>query len=123
MRTFQVVCGAMGLLFVVWAYFQLNDPDSAPWVALYGASALLAGAAALGRLPRAAPLGLAAFAVFWAVLVLFSAFGHSLGAFFEEVEGEPWRETFGLAITAAWNSYLTWRLGRLKRQSDAAVTP
>ena len=111
----------MALLFGAWAYFQLNDPDSEPWVALYGASALLAGAAALGRLPRAAPLGLAAFGAMWAVLVLLGAFGHAFGAFFEEVEGEPWRETFGLAITAAWNGYLAWRLDRLGKRSDAAV--
>ena len=112
----------MALLFAAWAYFQFNDPDSEPWIALYGAAALLAGAAVLGRLPQAAPLGLAAFAALWAVLVLFDAFGHSFGAFFEEVEGETWRETFGLAMTAAWNGYLAWRLSRLEGQSDAAVT-
>ena len=113
----------MTLLFVAWAYFQFNDPDAEPWIALYAASALLAGIAAVERLPRAAPLGLVAFAALWMLFVLFDAFGHAFTAFFEEAEGETWREAFGLAITAAWNGYLAWRLRRGERRRETAVAP
>ena len=114
-KGFRVACGVMALLFVAWAYFQLNDLDYEPWVAMYAASALMAGAAALGRLPYAAPLGLAAFVALWALLVVPEALGRNFSSFFEEIEGELWRESFGLSVAAVWNAFLGWRLARFNR--------
>ncbi|MEM6764987.1 MAG: transmembrane 220 family protein [Bacteroidota bacterium] len=39
----------LAILFALFAYFQLNDPDPYLWVGLYVALALLAGLAATGR--------------------------------------------------------------------------
>ena len=121
-KGFRIACGAMALLFMAWAYFQLNDLDYEPWVAMYAASALMAAAAALGRLPYAAPLGLALFAALWALLVIPEALGRDFSAFFEEFEGEPWRESFGLSIAAAWNGFLGIRLAGYRRRSSQEQT-
>ena len=35
-KTRQIVNGLIGTLFILFAYFQLNDPDPLLWVVLYG---------------------------------------------------------------------------------------
>ena len=42
----------VALLFGLFAYWQLNDPDWPLWVGMYGAVALVAAWWALGRPPR-----------------------------------------------------------------------
>ncbi|MEM6647513.1 MAG: transmembrane 220 family protein [Bacteroidota bacterium] len=111
----QLIQGVMTLLFISWAYFQLNDPDSEPWVAMYLATAVLSGAAVFGKTPAAAPLGLVLFTATWLVILIPEALQHAFGAFFEEVEGEVWRESGGLLITGLWNYGL---FRQLKPTSD-----
>jgi hypothetical protein len=43
---------AMAALFALSAAVQWNDPDPWLWIAVYGASAVASGLAALERLPR-----------------------------------------------------------------------
>ena len=42
----------MALLFAASVILQFNDPGPAPWIAIYGACAIVAGMAAAGRPPR-----------------------------------------------------------------------
>ena len=99
----HLIQAGMTILFLFWAYFQINDPDFEPWVAMYLATAVLSGAAVVGKTPAAAPLGLVLFTLCWLVILIPEAMQHAFGAFFEEVEGELWRESGGLLITGLWN--------------------
>lgn len=45
----RLLDSVIALLFVVMAYIQLNDPDPAYWVIVYGGTAVLGFAAAAGR--------------------------------------------------------------------------
>lgn len=114
-RRRQLIQGVMTVLFISWAYFQINDPDFEPWVAMYLATAVLSGAAVFGRTPTAAPLGLVLLTLMWLIILIPEAMQHAFGAFFEEVEGELWRESGGLLITGLWNYGL---FRQLKAASD-----
>lgn len=48
----KIVSLALTLLFVLFAYFQFNDPDPASWVAVYGLVAAACLSVFLGRTPR-----------------------------------------------------------------------
>lgn len=60
MRQVNVPALLLALLFAAFTYFQWNDPDSAPWLILYGAVTLTFGMAGFGRgfLPATAGLGI-----------------------------------------------------------------
>lgn len=103
----------MCLLFLSWAYFQMNDPDAQPWIAAYLTAALASGFVAAGRPAPGLAIGVAAFTTAWALQLLPGAFGQPIGQFFDEVGGELWREFFGLAITASLAGWLGWRTQRL----------
>ena len=51
----------LALLFALFTYFQLNDPDAWLWIGIYGLMTVIAGLAAAGRsyLPLLAVVGLA----------------------------------------------------------------
>ena len=46
---YKIVNIALELLFALFAYFQINDPDAISWVFLYGFVAVTAGLAAFNR--------------------------------------------------------------------------
>ena len=51
----------LAVLFILFAYFQINDPDSWIWISIYGWIALIAGLAAKGKYSTAIfSVGLAA---------------------------------------------------------------
>ena len=50
-KTRQIVNGLIGTLFILFAYFQLNDPDPLLWVALYGFIAVVSILAIFRPLP------------------------------------------------------------------------
>lgn len=91
-----------GILFVIFAYFQLNDPDSGVWIAIYSFAALGCFMSIRGLWPS------------WVFYVL--AAGYLIGAVFQwphEFEGiffgetamrslniELARESLGLGICA-----------------------
>jgi hypothetical protein len=113
------LCG----LFLLSAGVQVNDPDPAFWIALYGLAALLAGLCAAGRLqfwPN-----LAALALFLALFIAWSPtlFGARSAAFtsFEMRAGddeEP-REAIGLLLCVGWSAVQTfaaWRRSTVKRR-------
>ncbi len=47
--TVKIVSGIIALLFLLFAAFQYNDPDSFSWMFLYGYVALMAGMAVFGK--------------------------------------------------------------------------
>lgn len=61
---------AVALLFLLFTYWQLNDPDSLAWIAIYLSVAVVAGLAAFGRPWR--PLIYAALAAtgIWLVFLI-----------------------------------------------------
>jgi len=60
----------LALLFVLFAYFQYNDPDPWLWIAIYLAVAAICGFAAFGKYNRwLIVVGLIGLIVYWAVLL------------------------------------------------------
>ena len=109
MATFRrIFFGVWGLLFLLFAYWQWNDPDPLLWISIYGGAAVLSFMAASGRFPMPF-LGAAV------ILCLLGAVYYYPGAVGEWVQQE-WqqkdlsmktqsmeeaRESFGLLIVAA----------------------
>ena len=63
---FRAVNGAMAALFALATVVQFNDPDSLPWIGIYGvATALSVQMATRGVLPAAAPLAVGVIALIW----------------------------------------------------------
>lgn len=103
--------GLMALLFAYAAFLQLNDPDPAVWVAIYGAATLALIPAVLRRpLPRAVPATLATVSLAWALWLATIVFGdqpvHDMFPDQEKtgwviVDAEEGREMGGLLIIAA----------------------
>lgn len=87
----------MGGVFLLWAYWNLNDPDGTVWLAVYGTAALCSLLAAFGRLPRAVGLALAAAAFIGAAVQ-----GVRVVAGGEFIFDENGREMLGLLIIGAW---------------------
>lgn len=52
MQTFnRIFFGIWALLFMLFAYWQINDPDPLIWISIYGYGALMAALAAMRRYP------------------------------------------------------------------------
>lgn len=61
---------AFGLVFLGAAALQWNDPDPAPWIALYLAAAALCIAGVFRGVPSGLRLGLGALSALWAASLL-----------------------------------------------------
>jgi Transmembrane family 220, helix len=48
----KIISLALALLFVLFAYFQINDPDPQYWIAVYGLTAAACFSVFLERSPR-----------------------------------------------------------------------
>ena len=102
-----------GLLFVLGAVVQYNDPDPLGWALMYTAAAATSFAAPWGRLPRAVPMVVAVVALAWAATLAPRVFQH--GEFASMFGGwemantgvEESREFWGLVIIAGWMAALT----------------
>ena len=68
MRTLLYIL--LALVFALFAYWNLNDPDAPVWVAAYGAVALLFGLAAAGRGDRRITVALGALLFGWMLTML-----------------------------------------------------
>ncbi|ARA92268.1 MAG: hypothetical protein D6685_19315 [Bacteroidetes bacterium] len=106
----KLLAGGGVLLFVSWAYFQLNDTDALPWVALYGATAVASGWLVLRPMPPWIPGLLGLIALVWAGwiavdIVRTDGFAYVFDHFLED-DGERAREMLGLLITAVWHAWL-----------------
>jgi len=99
MKIFKIVTG---IIFVIFSYFQYNDPDAAIWIGIYGFAALGCYMSLKDLWPSW---------VFYALAVLYIAGGihqwppHFEGIFFGEtkmrsINIEEARESLGLGICA-----------------------
>ncbi|MAV26640.1 MAG: hypothetical protein CMQ05_11045 [Gammaproteobacteria bacterium] len=123
---FRIVRTVMGLLFVLSATFQINDPDPVPWVGFY----LLAGCTCLFdrtqndillRFHVGLLLLLLAVAIS-GVVVLAADLGHSLDRLTSGISvtmatlaEERGREAGGLLIVGLWSLVLLIRSFHLRR--------
>ncbi|MCX6948086.1 MAG: hypothetical protein NTX39_00235 [Opitutae bacterium] len=62
--------GIMAGLFAFSVTLQFNDPNPAPWILLYGISAVAAGLAAAGRPSRYLAFGVLAICAIWEIQYL-----------------------------------------------------
>lgn len=62
----RVATATMGLLFVLAALLQLNDPDPIAWIAVYGSAAAACALALRGGAPAWLAGGVGAAACLWA---------------------------------------------------------
>ena len=105
----------MLLLFAFGAAVQLNDPDPARWIAVYGLAAVACVLSLLRRLHWTFPALLCLVALAWAATLAPGVvgrvpFGDMFGAFeMKNVGIEESREMYGLLIIAAWMAGLTVR--------------
>jgi hypothetical protein len=103
----------MAALFAFAVVVQLNDPDPAIWIAVYGAAALVAAMTARkGQPPRVAAGLVGVVALAWGTwLALGIPAGNVYARMFDAWEMtsapiEEARETIGLFIVAAWMGVL-----------------
>ena len=89
---------AVGAVAFVWmATLQRNDPDPAPWFAIYGAAALVSAVGALRRTPLLLAAALALLSFGWAATLLPEMISESAWTG-TEVE----REVGGLVLVGVW---------------------
>ena len=104
----------MAVLFAVWAYYQWNDPDSIPWVAIYAAASIVSLVFVTGKLPLAAPSIIGSVSVLWAAyLATQITYGPPLIAI------EEWREMMGLVVVVVWMGVLLLALYRIKKPTPS----
>ena len=104
----------MATLLVVCVLLQINDPDPARWMAIYGACAVVA--ALLPSQKKIVPVGfvLGFGALVWAGYLLYVVWGRvevtDLVNKMSEKGGavEEGREAGGLAIAGAWLVFASW---------------
>jgi len=120
MKTFsKFFFGFWTLMFIVFAYLQLNDPDPEVWVTIYGVAAVLSALVAVGKyyLPL---LLLVASAAFLGGIYLFPSSvsdwvikeWDQADLTMKTVDMEEARESFGLLIISLIMSlaaYIGWR--------------
>ncbi len=105
----------MGVLLVVAAAMQYNDPDDPwPWIALYLAAAGVSFAALFSPRRPLIPAAVATVAVIWAATLAPAAARTSFPELFQSwemmsTETEQGREMLGLLLVAAWTTFLAIR--------------
>jgi uncharacterized membrane protein len=89
---------AVGALAFAWfATLQRNDPDPAPWIAIYAGSSLISLIGALRRTPLLLAAGMALVAFGWAASLVPEVISQAAWTG-TEVE----RELGGLVLIGAW---------------------
>jgi len=103
------------LLFLMSVAVQVNDPDPARWMLMYGAAAVACALSLARRLPRWLPMAIAAVAVLWGLTILPRVLGKvpflDMFAAWEmkDIGIEESREAYGLLLVATWMLVLVWR--------------
>ncbi len=99
----------MTLLFLVWAYYQLNDSDALLWVMVYLVAVASCVLYIVDRLPAIVPVVYGGLCVLWAAyLSVQFTWAPPL------VLIEQWREMMGLLIIAVWMGVLAWHAWKRK---------
>ncbi len=113
----------LSLLFILFAYFQYNDPDPWLWIMIYLGVALICGFAAFGKPnPWLILIGLLGLLIYW--LLLLPDFISWLGEGMPTITGsmkaesphiELVREFLGLLILIG---VLTWQYFRIRKHKS-----
>lgn len=118
----RFIFGFFSLLFLLFAYWQWNDPDPEMWVSIYGFASIMSALAAFGRYPI--PLLLTgAIAGFIGCLYFFPASvsewvlqeWQQQDLSMKTLDMEEARESFGLLIISVFlglAAYVGWRKKR-----------
>ena len=110
------------LMFAASVVVQVNDPDPLPWMALYGAAAIIATLECFRPARPVFPVLLSATALAWAATLAPRVIGRvpfadMFGAFeMKNVGVEESREMYGLLLVALWMAAVAlagWRRGKL----------
>ncbi len=116
-RFMKVWSAGMALLFIVWAYYQHNDPDPFLWILVYAVAALASVLFLIQRLPLIFSAGYLAICGTWALYLLTQLSG-DLSIYSNEIL----REMVGLVVICIWMGVLTlwlYRGAKAKERSAA----
>ena len=94
---FRIGAAVGAMAFGWFATLQRNDPDPAPWIAIYGAAALVSAIGAIRPTPLLLAAGLALLAFGWAATLVPDVLSEAAWTG-TEVE----REVGGLVLVGAW---------------------
>lgn len=121
----RIIGSSIGVLLLVFAYVQINDPDPAYWIFVYTGSGSLFLATTLGRYSYFCAVGLIGVVVAGMVIALPGFFDYFLANDAKSLVGamlpekpwvEPAREFLGLGINLA---ALIWYLRQCKVRASA----
>lgn len=106
----------LALVFALFAYLNLNDPDPIPWVLAYGASAVLLAMAAFGRADKRVSGWYAVALAVWMLTMsggMMDWFGAGMPSITDEMQAtdphiEVVREFLGLLIAVLALLWLWW---------------
>lgn len=103
---YKIINILLALLFALFAFFQVNDPDAISWVILYGYVAVMAGMAAFNRFNLALLIpGIVIFTLYFlyltpSIIDWFASDDNLVGV--EMTNNKPYientREAFGLLM-------------------------
>jgi hypothetical protein len=105
----RIACLIVGLVFLISAALQWNDPDPWGWIAIWTAGAAVSLWAVLRPVPRGAAWLVAAVALAWAIIIApaaladfrFADLARTMQA--ESPAIELSRELLGLVVIAGWS--------------------
>jgi hypothetical protein len=104
----RVATALMGIVFLLAAAVQYNDPDPLLWVLVYGAAAVACGLAVFGRPQRLLSAMTGGAALVWALMLMPRVFGQVRPSELFRETGmatlgiEEAREAIGLILVAGW---------------------
>lgn len=110
MKSFtKIFAWVFGLLCVVSAALQYNDPDPLLWIIIYGVTALVSFGVALNKLPYSVPLVLGILFLVGAIYTFPETFeGFEIGK--GDIKNiEEGREASGLFILSLAMFFFSWR--------------
>jgi hypothetical protein len=114
---FRLLNGFVAAIFLISAAIQLNDPDPAAWVAMYGLAAVACLIWPRTPKPWLPPAIVAAVALTWAATYASAIPGMAFSDMFQAMKAErpaieEAREMLGLLIIAGWMVVLAIRAPR-----------
>ena len=108
--------GLMGLLFLLGAWVQTNDPDPWVWIGVYVLAAVVSLLGAVGRPQLTVMVVFSVVAFVWGVWLAIGVIGQ------QPIFDEEGREMMGLGIMTVWMgvSAWVWRGRNLETQQGAS---
>jgi hypothetical protein len=100
-RIQKVASGFMGLVFLLAAAVQYNDPDPLIWALVYLSAAAASLLPLAGRSSRWLALALALVCLPWALVLAFRVLGRQ-----PLLESEEGREMLGLLLVTLWMGFI-----------------